>query len=231
MKRLARKADVFANSYRPGVNKRFGLLPAELAAKSERGIVCMTANAYGHSGPWTERPGFDQNGQVASGFASKGGEPDKPRFSPVFYLADLMTGHFAAAGMMAALLRRSIEGGSYNVKVSLTRSAVWVQDSDSYRWISSLPLRQKTSIHRSSAQSIRSTHHCLSSPRRFASRISSFQSPPSLSLIALALPDEQSPLLECARSQQSRRTGSKHNSDQTNASGGSESQRRRNRNC
>jgi crotonobetainyl-CoA:carnitine CoA-transferase CaiB-like acyl-CoA transferase len=68
MKRLARKADVFANSYRPGVNKRFGLLPAELAAKSERGIVCMTANAYGHSGPWTERPGFDQNGQVASGF-------------------------------------------------------------------------------------------------------------------------------------------------------------------
>jgi len=52
----------------------------------------MTTNAYGHSGPWTERPGFDQNGQVASGFASKEGEPDKPRFSPVFYLADLMTG-------------------------------------------------------------------------------------------------------------------------------------------
>jgi crotonobetainyl-CoA:carnitine CoA-transferase CaiB-like acyl-CoA transferase len=128
MKRLARKADVFTNSYRPGVNKRFGLLPAELAAKSERGIVCMTANAYGHSGPWTERPGFDQNGQVASGFASKEGEPDKPRFSPVFYLADLMTGYFAAAGMMAALLRRSIEGGSYHVKLSLARSAMWVQE-------------------------------------------------------------------------------------------------------
>jgi crotonobetainyl-CoA:carnitine CoA-transferase CaiB-like acyl-CoA transferase len=110
------------------VNKRFGLLPAELAAESERDIVCMTANAYGHSGPWTERPGFDQNGQVASGFASKEGEPDKPRFSPVFYLADLMTGYFAAAGMMAALLRRSIEGGSYHVKLSLVRSAMWVQE-------------------------------------------------------------------------------------------------------
>ena len=128
MTRLARKADVFANSYRPGVTKRFGLSPAELAAKSQRGIVCMTANAYGHSGPWTERPGFDQNAQAASGFASKEGEPDKPRFSPVFYLADLMTGYFAAAGVMSALLRRSIEGGSYHVKLSLARSAMWVQE-------------------------------------------------------------------------------------------------------
>ena len=128
MKRLAAQADVLTNSYRPGVNARFGLLPAQLAAASERGIVCMTLNAYGHSGPWTDRPGFDQNGQVASGFAWKEGEPDQPRFSPVFYLADLMTGYFAAAGMMAALLRRSTEGGSYHVKLSLTRSAMWVQE-------------------------------------------------------------------------------------------------------
>lgn len=128
MKRLAARADVFTNTYRPGVNARFGLLPAQLAAASERGIVCMTANAYGHSGPWAERPGFDQNGQVASGFAWKEGEPHKPRFSPVFYLGDLMTGYFAAAGMMAALLRRSTEGGSYHVTLSLTRSAMWVQE-------------------------------------------------------------------------------------------------------
>ncbi len=39
-----------------------------------------------------------------------------------------MTGYFAAAGMMAALLRRSIEGGSYHVKLSLARSAMWVQE-------------------------------------------------------------------------------------------------------
>ena len=39
-----------------------------------------------------------------------------------------MIGCFAAAGMMAALLRRSIERGSYNVKISLTRSAMWVQE-------------------------------------------------------------------------------------------------------
>jgi crotonobetainyl-CoA:carnitine CoA-transferase CaiB-like acyl-CoA transferase len=120
MRRLAATADVFASTYRPAVNERFGLLPDQLAAASERGIVYMSANAYGHSGPWKERPGFDQNGQVASGFAMAEGRGSPPKFSPVFYLADLMTGHFAAAGMMAALHRRALEGGSYQVKLSLT---------------------------------------------------------------------------------------------------------------
>ncbi len=127
MHALARTADVFTTTYRGSVNRRFGLEAQALAARSERGIVCMTANAYGHAGPWADRPGFDQNGQVASGFAAKEGEPGKPRFSPVFYLADLMTGYLAAAGMMAALLRRAEEGGSYHVKLSLARSAMWVQ--------------------------------------------------------------------------------------------------------
>ncbi len=58
----------------------------------------------------------------ATGFAARKGEPNKPKVSPVFYLGDPITGDFAAAGMMAALLRRSIEGGSYHVKVSLARS-------------------------------------------------------------------------------------------------------------
>jgi crotonobetainyl-CoA:carnitine CoA-transferase CaiB-like acyl-CoA transferase len=70
MRALARTADVFTTTYRSSVNTRFGLLPMEFAAQSERGIVFMTASAYGHSGPWAERPGFDQNGQVASGFAA-----------------------------------------------------------------------------------------------------------------------------------------------------------------
>ena len=128
MRHLARTADVFASTYRLPVNERFGLLPDLLASSSERGIVYMSATAYGHSGPWRDRPGFDQNGQVASGLAMTEGQGGPPRFSPVFYLADLITGYFAAAGMMAALHRRAVEGGSYHVKVSLARSAMWVQE-------------------------------------------------------------------------------------------------------
>ena len=86
MRRLAATADVFACTYRPAVIERFGLRPEALAAASERGIVYMSANAYGHSGPWADRPGFDQNGQVASGFALEEGQGGPPKFSPVFYL-------------------------------------------------------------------------------------------------------------------------------------------------
>ena len=125
MHRLVTQADVFTNSYRPGVNTRFGLIPADLAASSERGIICMDINAFGHSGPWAKRPGFDQVAQAATGFAAKEGEPDKPRFSPVFYVGDLMASFSRIAGMMAALLRRSIDGGSYHVKISLARSEMW----------------------------------------------------------------------------------------------------------
>lgn len=136
MQRLAQEADVFTTSYRPTVNSKFGLTP-ELLATEHPGIICLTINAYGHSGPWQERPGFDQNAQVATGFAAKEGErldnqngstKPLPQFSPVFYLNDFLTAYLAASGVMSALLKRAKEGGSYHVKVSLARSAMWVQD-------------------------------------------------------------------------------------------------------
>ncbi|MBK9619508.1 MAG: CoA transferase [Candidatus Obscuribacter sp.] len=127
MKALTAQADVFACSYRPSVRDRFDLSPKALAAQSE-GIVCLSINAYGHSGPWSERPGFDQNAQVATGFAATEGGADKPRFSPVFYLNDFLTGYLASAGVMRALELRARDGGSYHVKVSLARTAMWVQD-------------------------------------------------------------------------------------------------------
>ncbi|MGA9169290.1 MAG: CoA transferase [Nitrososphaeraceae archaeon] len=179
MQRLARQADVFTNSYRPGVNTRFGLLPAELAAASERGLVCMDINAFDHSGPWTERPGFDQNAQVATGFAAKEGKPGKPRFSPVFYLGDLMAGYFAAAGMMAALLRRSIEGGSYHVKISLACSVMWVQELGFLETAAQASLPEKDSYPTKMA-SIDSVYGKVS-----------FLAPP-LVFTNLALPDESS---------------------------------------
>ena len=126
---LAVDADVCATSFRPTVNQRFGLNPDETVARSRNGVVMLSINAYGHAGPWRERAGFDPNGQAASGFAAtEGGSTRTPNVSPVSYLADLMSGYFGAAGVMAALLHRATEGGSYHVKVSLARSALWVEE-------------------------------------------------------------------------------------------------------
>jgi crotonobetainyl-CoA:carnitine CoA-transferase CaiB-like acyl-CoA transferase len=110
-------------------------LDADSAFSGNASLIYLSINAYGHSGPWAERPGFDQNGQVATGFARCEGEARPaadgsalPTFSPVFYLNDFLTGYLAAAGMMTALLRRATEGGAYHVKLSLSRTAMWVQD-------------------------------------------------------------------------------------------------------
>ena len=107
--------------------------PEILKAKLQYVSIAYGYQRVGHSGPWAERPGFDQNAQVATGFVAKEGEPDKPRFSPVFYLGDLMAGYFATAGMMAALLRRSIEAGSDHAKISLAGvQALGLIDKDIY---------------------------------------------------------------------------------------------------
>lgn len=129
MRSLASSADIFTTSYRPAVNRKFDLMPENLV-KDHRGLIYLTINAYGHSGPWQDRPGFDQNAQVVTGFARSEGalKLNVPQFSPVFYLNDFLTAYLAASGVMSALLRRATEGGSYHVKVSLARSAMWVQD-------------------------------------------------------------------------------------------------------
>ncbi len=128
LQELLTATDIFATSYRPAVTEKFTLTPHDLVKHCKKGIVYLSINTYGHEGPWKYRPGFDQLGQVTSGFAVTEGGIQSPRFSPVFYLTDLLTGYFAVAGMMAALLKRATEGGSYHVKVSLSRSAMWAQD-------------------------------------------------------------------------------------------------------
>ena len=128
MKTLLSQADVFAQSYRASVVENFSLSADEACALNPNGLVYLSINAYGHKGPWKYRPGFDQNAQMVSGFAVTEGSFEQPKTSPVYYLNDLLTGYFAAAGMMAASLRRATEGGSYHVKVSLARSCLWVQD-------------------------------------------------------------------------------------------------------
>ncbi|PIQ42956.1 MAG: hypothetical protein COV52_09255 [Gammaproteobacteria bacterium CG11_big_fil_rev_8_21_14_0_20_46_22] len=127
-KRLLARADVFASSYRPSVIDRFHLACEKVVPLNSRGMVYLSVNAYGHEGPWKDRAGFDQNAQMVSGFAATEGTLDAPKPPPTFYINDLLTAYFGTAGVMAALLRRATEGGSYHVKISLTRSCMWAQD-------------------------------------------------------------------------------------------------------
>jgi crotonobetainyl-CoA:carnitine CoA-transferase CaiB-like acyl-CoA transferase len=126
MRGLLRNSDVFVQSYRPGSLDRFGLSPAELAILRP-GIISVSISMYGEVGPMGMLPGFDQIAQTATGIAiTEGG--DHPRLVPTYLFNDYVLGYLAAAGAQQALRLRAREGGSWLVRVSLTRVAMWLQD-------------------------------------------------------------------------------------------------------
>lgn len=126
LKTLVKSADVFSDSYRPGKIAGFGFSPAALA-EMRPGIVAVSVCCYGFEGPWRTRPGFEQLAQAATGMAVTQGTPDNPQLAPS-YPNDYITGFLAAFGVLAALIRRARDGGSYHVKVSLCRTAMWLQE-------------------------------------------------------------------------------------------------------
>src|SRR5262249_41733769 len=63
---LVRQADVFSQGYRPDSLANRGLSPAELAA-IRPGLVYVSLSAFGHTGPWASRRGFDTVVQTVSG--------------------------------------------------------------------------------------------------------------------------------------------------------------------
>jgi len=127
LRALARGADVFCQSYRPGALARLGLGSEELA-RLRPGIVYVTLSAFSHAGPWRERRGFETIIQSVSGMAHEqgleaGGE--RPQHLPA-QVVDHGTGYLAAFGAQIALARRAREGGSYLVRVSLAQTGRWV---------------------------------------------------------------------------------------------------------
>ena len=136
LKRLVKDADVFIQSYRPGSLAARGFSPDALA-RLRPGIVCASLSAWGPSGPWTERRGFDSIVQAVSGIAKAHGG-DKPRLLPVSAI-DYVSGYLMALGGMAALLRRAREGGSWLVRVALARVGKWIVDRGTAQGFQGLP--------------------------------------------------------------------------------------------
>src|SRR5258707_8159494 len=126
-----RGADVFSQGYRPGTLGGRGLAPEELAALRP-GLVYVSLSAFGHSGPWASRRGFDTVVQTVSGMTSRQAEivPGKtagPQFYPMSAI-DYFTGYLMAFGAMVALERRARGGGSWLVRISLAQVGKWMAD-------------------------------------------------------------------------------------------------------
>lgn len=126
LRRLVREGDVFSQSFRPGALAARGFSPEALAALRP-GLVCVSLSAWGGTGPWSGRRGFDSIVQAVSGIAHASGKDGKPRLLPVSAI-DYVSGYLMAFGAMVALERRAREGGSWLVQVALARVGRWILD-------------------------------------------------------------------------------------------------------
>lgn len=125
---LVAGADILLQSYRPGALAARGLA-AEQVARLRPGIVVGSLSAYGRSGPWADKRGFDSLVQTATGFnaaeaAAAGSSAPKPL---PMQILDHASGFLLAAGLIMARIRQEREGGSWHVEVSLARTGDWLR--------------------------------------------------------------------------------------------------------
>lgn len=105
LKRLVATSDVLVENFRPGVMDRLGLGYAVLKGENPRLIYCAISG-FGQTGPWADRPAYDQIIQGASGVMSVTGDADSAPLRVGYPLADTVGGLTAAMAILGALNAR-----------------------------------------------------------------------------------------------------------------------------
>ena len=116
LERLLDEADVVVENFRPGLMDRLGY-GADRLAKTHPRIVYVSISGFGHSGPFSDLPGYDMVVQAMGGVMSLTGWPDAPPARVGTSFGDLGAALFAAVGITAALYKRTqnAQGGRVDI--------------------------------------------------------------------------------------------------------------------
>lgn len=125
MKSLLKTADVFISNRRPGYVDSLGLSLEEVI-NLRPGIIDARVSLCGYKGPWGIRAGYDPTALCIAGYMALEGTKEEPTKPYVFVVTDFLSSWLLAAGIMAALAKRAVDGGSYSVRVSLARIVLWI---------------------------------------------------------------------------------------------------------
>jgi crotonobetainyl-CoA:carnitine CoA-transferase CaiB-like acyl-CoA transferase len=132
--KLAEKADVLIENFRPDVKRRLKIDYPDLRAVNP-GIVYASISAYGQTGPYETWPGFDQIAQGMGGLMSVTGLPGQGPVRAGAAVADMTAGLMAALGVMTALLEREESGEGQFVEASLLAAQIFMLDFQAARWL------------------------------------------------------------------------------------------------
>ncbi len=120
---LARVSDVIVENFRPGTLERWNLAPATLLAANPR-LVLLRSSGFGQTGPYTGRAAFNPVGLAFGGITYLNGWPDRPPLRDGVMAGDYSTALFNVLGMVAALLRRDVDGQGQVVDTAMFEASL-----------------------------------------------------------------------------------------------------------
>ncbi len=121
-RRLAERADIVVENFRPGTLERLGLGYETLAAANP-GLVMVRISGFGQSGPYRERAGYGVVAEAMAGVRHMTGDPDRPPARVGVAMTDQLTAVYAAFGAMMALRHRDATGRGQVVDAALYECA------------------------------------------------------------------------------------------------------------
>jgi crotonobetainyl-CoA:carnitine CoA-transferase CaiB-like acyl-CoA transferase len=134
LKKLVAKSDILIENFRPDVKHRLGIDYETLSRVNPR-LIYASISGFGQSGPYRDRPGYDQIAQGLGGLMSVTGLPGQGPVRVGIPVADLTAGMFLAHGVLVALLERERSGKGQWVHTSLLEAMVRMLDFQTTRWL------------------------------------------------------------------------------------------------
>lgn len=131
---LLARADVLIENYRGGTMEKLGYGYETLAEKYPR-LIYAGISGFGHTGPYSHRPGYDIVAQAMGGIMSLTGHPGAPPTRVGSSMGDLTGGLFAAIGIATALYEREKTGRGQKVDISLMDSQVAILENAIARYV------------------------------------------------------------------------------------------------
>ena len=143
VRRLAGKADILVENFRPGTMERWGLGWAELSAVNPR-LIMVRISGFGQDGPYAARAGYAAIGEAMGGLRALTGYPDRPPVRVGVSIGDSLTGMFGALGALAALAARGRTGRGQVVDASIFESVLAVTEALVTDWHAEGLARERT---------------------------------------------------------------------------------------
>ncbi len=125
---------MLVENFRPDVKKRLGIDYKQLARINPK-LVYASISGFGQTGPYRDRPGFDQIAQGMGGLMSITGLPGQGPVRVGIPIADLTAGLFCALGVFVALLEREKSKKGQHVTTSLLEAQIFMLDFQGARWL------------------------------------------------------------------------------------------------